>query len=177
MIEPDTVLHIRSSAHPDGRPCLLLSWHGHDWVAETTEIATTARDLAAAAATAEAEANLMSVLTPLVGRDISVEVLLDVRAKRPPRYGSKATLFVEPIVSAVTLAASVTLRRGKKEGKLSPDEARQMAQDWTEALIAAEQDANVRAVLRAIGVDEPGVEGFFGQLAVLTAARTGGNPS
>ncbi|HEX4813353.1 MAG TPA: hypothetical protein VFV66_11435, partial [Nonomuraea sp.] len=105
-------------------------------------------DLMAAAAAAETDVAVIKVFQSKLRLDLNTigRLVLDIRAARAHRTG-KSALRISAIAGARTGKPLVQIARGSMKGELDPDEARQMAQHWTEAAMAAQIDARLRYAL------------------------------
>ncbi|WP_411090813.1 hypothetical protein [Streptomyces sp. 049-1] len=143
-------VQIRSTADPQtGAAACLLDWGPAVQALLTPDVVlTTARDLMAAAAHAEADIALITLLRTKPAMDWhAIGVMLrEIRAQRPAPTG-KTALRIEAVAGARTGRALVHIGRGSMKGELDPAEARQMAQHWTEAAVAAQIDVRLRYVL------------------------------
>lgn len=173
MTQPqaDEVAYIRSTIDPDTRKAACLLKWGHDTeVLLTPEVTlTTARDLMAAAAHAEADVAFLAYCREQIKVDLRTAGLMlrDIRARRPAP-GGKTALRIQAVAGARTGKALVHIGRGSMKGELSPDEAREMAGHWTEAAMAAQIDVRLRYVLADYPSLTPGdVEQIFAKLQGL----------
>ncbi|MFF9097586.1 hypothetical protein ACF1AX_31245 [Streptomyces sp. NPDC014802] len=147
--QPDTVCSIRSTTDPkDGTAACLMEWGPIEALVKPSAVLTTARDLAAAAAFAETDVALLSVLRDELQLDDSTLgfMMRDIRARRPIPP-APSVLRVHAVAGANTGLPYVHISRGSMKGELSPDEAREMAVQWTEAAVAAQIDVRLRYVL------------------------------
>ncbi|MFB7596912.1 hypothetical protein [Streptomyces sp. NPDC056160] len=143
------VCSIRSTTNPDdGTAACHMRWGTVQALLSPQAVLATARDLTAAAAFAETDIALLSVLRGELHLDDATagHLLLDVRARRPmpPTPGA---LRVHAVAGANTRLPYVHISRGSMKGQLSPDEAREMALHWTEAAVAAQIDVRLRYAL------------------------------
>ncbi|MFF8980202.1 hypothetical protein ACF08A_25745 [Streptomyces cellulosae] len=142
-------LFIRSTTDPaDGTAACLLNWGPVEALLTPTRTLATARDLMAAAAHAESDVAFLAMCREQLRLDEQTagRMLLDVRARRPvPPV--PAGLRIHAVAGYNTRRAHVHISRGSQQGALTPDEARQMAQHWTEAAVAAQIDVRLRYVL------------------------------
>lgn len=147
MTEDDGNLWIKSG-HQAGRAVCELQYGDTHVVLSPETTLITARDLHAAAARAEDDIALIKVLTDRVKLDLRGVglVLGDVRTRRPMLTG-KPALRIEAVAGHATGQPYVHIARGSMAAALSPDQAREMAQHWTEAAVAAQHDARLRYVL------------------------------
>lgn len=140
---------IRSTIDPDTRKAAcLLEWGTIQALLQLDVVLTTARDLMAAAAHAEADVAFLAWCRQTLKVDIRTagHMVLDIRAGRPAPAG-KTALRIEALAGIRTGLPLVHVSRGSQKGELSPDEARQMAQQWTEAAVAAQIDVRLRYAL------------------------------
>jgi hypothetical protein len=150
---PDTIW-IRSTIDPSTRKAAcLFSWGPTAQALLTPEVTlTTARDLMAAAASAETDiALIQSLREDIHAEDDIVGALLAAVRGRRPMTTARVALRISAVAGAKTGKPYVHIARGSMKGELSPDEARQMAAHWTEAAMAAQIDARLRYVLDDIG--------------------------
>lgn len=142
------VCHIRSTIADDGTAACLLVWGPVQALLAPPMVLATARDLAAAAAAAELDISLVQAFREDLRADDQMlgELLTMVRNRRPIP-ASRVALRIEAVAGARTGQPYVHIGRGSMKGALSPDEARQMAQHWTEAAVAAQIDVRLRYAL------------------------------
>lgn len=144
----DTV-YIRSTADPeDGSAACLLNWGPITALLTPAKTLATARDLTAAAAHAEADIAFLEMCREhlRLGEQTAGQMLLELRTRRPLPPKASA-LRIHAVAGYNTRRPYVHISRGSMQGQLDPDEARQMAQHWTEAAVAAQIDARLRYVL------------------------------
>ncbi|WP_329597778.1 hypothetical protein OIE43_18900 [Streptomyces pseudovenezuelae] len=152
MNEPladEDVAYIRSTIDPATRKAACLLKWGRGEALLTPEVTlTTARDLTAAAAHAEADVAFLAYCREDLKVDLRTAgfMLRDIRARRPTPTG-KTALRIEALAGARTGNALVHIGRGSMKVELTPDEAREMAGHWTEAAVAAQIDVRLRYVL------------------------------
>lgn len=144
------ICYIRSTTDPrDGTAACLLDWGptAQALLAPETVLATSL-DLMAAAAAAETDIAVIKVFRTKLQLDLNTigRMVLDIRAARGHRAG-KTALRISAVAGAKTGRPYVHIARGSMKGELSPDEARAMAQHWTEAAIAAQIDVRLRYAL------------------------------
>lgn len=142
------VCQIRSTLDRDGTAACLLEWGPVRALMTPEVVHNTARDLAAAAASAEIDVALVKAFRDDLGADGQMlgEILTLVRNRRGLRPG-RVGLRIEAVAGARTGRPYVHIGRGSMRGELSPDEARQMAHLWTEAAAAAQIDERLRRAL------------------------------
>lgn len=142
------VCYIRSTIDDDGKAACLLEWGPVQALLTPPVVLNTARDLMAAAANAETDIALIRVFRSGLKLDMTTigHMVRDVRAERPAPAG-KSALRIEAVAGAKTGLPYVHIGRGSMKGALSPDEAREMAQHWTEAAAAAQIDVRLRYAL------------------------------
>lgn len=161
---------IRSTLDPDTRKAAcLLEWGPITALLTPQAVLDTARDLAAAAAHAETDIALLRFLREELRADDQTagHLLLAVRKARPlpPR---PAALRIETVAGAKTGRPYVHIARGSMLGRLDPDEARQMAQHWTEAAVAAQIDVRLRYALGEFDhLTEPQIDALFAKLQAV----------
>ena len=139
---------IRSTLDDDGKAACLLEW-GPLQALLTPEITlTTARDLMAAAISAETDIALIEALRGSLdlGDDILGVMIEAVRTRRPAPAG-KAALRISAVAGAKPGKPYVNIARGSMSGQLTPDEARGMAMHWTQTATAAVIDVRLRYAL------------------------------
>ncbi|MEU4173260.1 hypothetical protein AB0F46_41280 [Streptomyces sp. NPDC026665] len=143
------VCQIRSTTDSDGAAACLLDWGPVRALLAPPVVLATARDLAAAAAAAELDVAMVQALQEDLGADDQMLGLLVtmVRSRRPLPT-TRAALRIEPIAGARTGQPYVHIGRGSMKGELSPDEAREMANVWTQVAVAAHIDVRLRHALR-----------------------------
>ncbi|MFG2515985.1 hypothetical protein [Streptomyces sp. NPDC048584] len=144
----DTVF-IRSTVDSrDGTAACLLTWGPVEALLTPGKVLATARDLMAAAAHAEADIALLGWCTDTlrVDEQTAGRMILDIRGRRPAPP-APAALRIQAVAGHNTRRPYVHIYRGSQRGELSPDEARQMAQHWTEAAVAAQIDVRLRYAL------------------------------
>jgi hypothetical protein len=168
---------LNSSADPEtGAPvCVVECTTGGKTIARIIEPETamnTARELCAAAASAEVDIAMMKVLRSLDAPDHVIGGLLrDIRQARPMPEG-KVALRIAAVAGYHTMQPYVRIGLGSLNAELTPDGARQMAQHWTEAAAAAQIDARLRYVLGGIeALNGDDIEDVFYQVR-----RAGGDP-
>ncbi|UAX56789.1 hypothetical protein K5X85_29110 [Streptomyces sp. A144] len=151
------------STHDQGKPACLVTWGTVRSIAAPAAVLGTARDLMAAAAGAETDVALIAGLREdLKLQDGGVGAVLEaVRARRTPPP-TPSFLRVHTVAAARTNRPLVHIGRGSMKGALTPDEARAMAQQWTEAAVSAQMDVRIRYALGEWGALDPDdVDRFF----------------
>ncbi|HEY8985421.1 MAG TPA: hypothetical protein VIU15_38355 [Streptomyces sp.] len=143
--------YIRSTVNPDdGKAACLLSWGTITALLTPDTVFTTARDLTAAADHAETDTAFVTYCrTSLKVDDRTAGFMLrDIRALRPAPAGRPA-LRIQALagIRTGTPKALVHIARGSMQSELDPDDARTMAQHWTQAALAAQIDVRLRYVL------------------------------
>jgi len=144
----DTVF-IRSTIDTrDGTAACLLTWGPIEALLTPAKTLATARDLMAAAAHAEADIAVLGWCTETlrVDEQTAGQMILDIRGRRPAPPAATA-LRIHAVAGYNTRRPYVHISRGSQKGELTPDEARQMAQHWTEAAAAAQIDVRLRYAL------------------------------
>jgi hypothetical protein len=143
-------IRIRSTIDPRTRTAAcLVDWGPAVQTLITPDVAlTTARDLMAAAAAAETDIALIDSFRTTLQLDINTigSMVADVRTRRPAPKG-KTALRISAVAGAHTGKPYVHVARGSMKGELTPDEARQMAQHWTQTATAAQIDVRLRYAL------------------------------
>lgn len=148
MADADTVT-IRSTTDPaDGTAACLLTWGPVEALLTPATTLATARDLMAAAAHAEADIAVLGWCTETLRTDEQTagQILLDIRGRRPAPL-KPAALRIQAVAGYNTRQPYVHISRGSRKAPLSPDEARQMAVQWTQAATAAQIDVRLRYAL------------------------------
>lgn len=143
------ICHISSAFDPaDRTAACLMEWGPLQTLLKPDVVLTTARDLMAAAAHAEADIALIKVFRGNVKADMDTVgfLLRDIRAQRPSHPG-KAALRIEAVAGVKTVQPYVNIGRGSMKRQMDPDNAREMALHWTEAAIAAQIDVRLRYAL------------------------------
>jgi hypothetical protein len=162
----DTVF-IRSTIDPEDRTAAcLLTWGPIEALLTPTKTLATARDLMAAAAHAESDIAFLQMCREQLrlDDDTAGQMLLDIRGRRPSPP-TPAALRIAAVAGYNTRRPYVHISRGSQTGQLTPDDAREMAQHWTEAAIAAQIDVRLRYVLSDLPQLTPAdVEDVFTQL-------------
>ncbi|MGW1035031.1 hypothetical protein ACWD4Z_22945 [Streptomyces antibioticus] len=143
---------IRSATHPDtGQAACLFDWGGGQALLTPETVLATARDLAAAAAAAETDVAFLRFLRQDLDIDddrIRAHMLRHLRERRTATaQGSPGALRIAAVAGAKTGRPSIHIARGSMKGELTPDEARAMAGQWTEAAVAAQIDVRLRYTL------------------------------
>lgn len=143
-------IRIRSTLDPRTRtPACLLDWGQAVQALLTPEtVLTTAHDLMAAATAAETDVAFLQWCRDTLKVDTLTagHMLIDIRAARPAATG-KPALRIQAVAGANTGLPLVHISRGSMKAELNPDEARQMAIDWTQVATAADIDARLRYAL------------------------------
>lgn len=139
---------IRSTLDDQGRAACLLQWGPLQALLTIDQTRATARDLMAAATSAETDIALIDALREDLGLDDHAlgAVLGAVRARRPTPRETPA-LRIAAVAGAKTGKPFVQIGRGSMSGQLTPDEARTMALHWIEAATAAAIDVRLRYAL------------------------------
>lgn len=172
MTNPDDAhtCYIRSTTDPtDGTAACLITWGPVETLLTPEVTLNTARDLMAAAAAAETDIALIGWFREELKADLITtgQMVLDIRKRRPQPEG-KTALRITAVAGARTGKPLLHIARGSMKGELSPDEARAMAQHWTEAAVAAQIDARLRYALGEWDHLTPAdTEQLFGILAGL----------
>jgi hypothetical protein len=177
MSDDEQVCWIESAADPTtGKPLCLISWGNLTRVEISIEqTLATARELTAAAVAAETDKALVEEFTSKtgVGMDLQLAglVLTKVRERRTTMMqntGVRPWLRIQAVYGARTKLPLVHFSRGSMSGELTPDEARQMGQHWTETAIGATLDARTRYVLAGeYGFDHVKIDEFFHHMIEL----------
>lgn len=144
----DDTVYVQSTLDDDGKATVLMQW-GKIRAALSPEVTlTTARDLMAAAANAEADIALIRTCREVLRlTDGQMALLLrDVRSRRPAPVG-RAALRIEAVAGANTGLPYVHIGRGPMKRAMDPDTARTMAIHWTQTAVAAQIDVRLRYAL------------------------------
>ena len=159
--EGQHVAYIRSTIADGGKAACLLEWGPVRVLLTPPVVLATARDLMAAAVSPETDFALAKAFREefRANDEMLAVVLSEVRGRRPAP-SDKVALRIEAVAGAKTGLASVHIGRGSMKGELSPDKAREMALQWTEAAVAAQIDVRLRYAL-----------GEWGHLSVADAER------
>jgi hypothetical protein len=157
------IIHIRSTVDDAGKAACLLEWGPIQKLLMPAQVASTSRDLMAAAISAETDIALIQTMREelkLPDRELAA-FLGAVRARRSLAPG-EPVLRIAAVAGAKTGKPLVHVSRGSMRGELSPDEARTMAINWVEAATAAAIDVRLRYALGEWGRLTPGeVEKLF----------------
>ncbi|GGZ80326.1 hypothetical protein ACFOOM_07655 [Streptomyces echinoruber] len=140
---------IRSTVDDRGNAACLLQWGPVQALLHPDTVLVTARDLTTAAAYAETDVALLAALREDIGLNgdhALAHFFQTIRARRPVPTGQPA-LRIHSVAGARTGRPLVHIARGSMKGELTPDEAREMAQHWTEAATAAQIDVRLRYAL------------------------------
>lgn len=168
-IENDSIW-IESTRGPDDEPACLITFGPLQWYAPVEDVRETAIDLVTCAAYAEMMMTLVTRAELPAG--VVSAFATDLLSGRDKRFfGAKTTMTLLPAGSSKRREALVLLKRGSKDGALSPDEARAMALRWLAVAEATESDQLVSEALRATGMDDAGQEKVFGYLRVLRSGE------
>jgi hypothetical protein len=165
-----SIATIRSSVDPaTGKAACLFRWDTVEALLQPDVVVNTARDLMAAAAGAEADVALVrSLREDIRAEDDIVGAMLAAVRRRRGVPAARVALRIAAVAGAKTGKPYVHIGRGSMEGQLTPDEAREMAQHWTQAAVAAEIDSRLRYVLGELEQLAPGdVEEIFAKLQSL----------
>jgi hypothetical protein len=142
-------IQIRSTADPATKaPACLMVWGPLQTLLPTAVAFTTARDLMAAAAHAEADIAVIESFRETLRLDLQTigRMVQDIRRRRAAPTG-KTALRIEAVAGLHTGMPLVHVGRGSMKGELTPDEAREIALHWTQTAAAAEIDARLRYAL------------------------------
>jgi hypothetical protein len=144
----DQVCSIRSTLDGHGNAACLMQWGPIEALLDPATVVATARDLMAAAISAETDIALVGAFREDLGADDQMlgVVLTKVRSRRPMPH-AKVALRIDAVAGARTGLPLVHIARGSMKGELSPDEARAMAVHWIEAATAAQIDVRIRYAL------------------------------
>lgn len=144
----DYTVYVASTLDDTGKAAVLMTW-GRIQAVLTPEVTlTTARDLMAAAAAAEADIALIRTCREVLElNDTQLGMFMrDVRTRRPHHPG-KAALRIEAVAGARTGMPLVHIGRGSMKREMDPDTAREMATHWISAAVAAQNDVRLRYAL------------------------------
>jgi hypothetical protein len=144
----DYTVYVASTLDDAGKAAVLMKWGVLEAVLTPEVTLTTARDLMAAAAAAEADIALihtgrevLQLTDPMLAR-----LMADVRSRRPKPVG-KTALRIESVAGMKTGQPYVNIGRGSMKRQMDPDTAREMANHWTQAAIASQIDVRLRYAL------------------------------
>jgi hypothetical protein len=131
-----------------GKGLCLLEWGPVRKLIAPEVVLDTARDLQAAASSAENDIALLRVLRDELDLDTQTVFVMiaQVRAARPMPPGTPV-LRIEAVAGERTELPYVHIGRGSMKASLSPDAAREMALHWTATAVASQVDARLRYVL------------------------------
>lgn len=148
MTTDDRVCSIRSTLDEHGKAACLIQWGPVEALLDPATVTATARDLMAAASSAETDIALVGAFREDLGADDQMlgVVLTKVRGRRP-MSPTPVALRIEAVAGHRTGLPLVHIARGSMKGELSPDEARAMAVHWIEAAAAAQIDVRIRYAL------------------------------
>lgn len=147
-IDSDYTIYVSSTLDDTGKAAVLMTW-GRIQAVLTPEVTlTTARDLMAAAAAAEADIALIRTCREVLELTDNMlgHLLQDVRSRRPRPEG-KTALRIEAVAGMKTGLPYVNIGRGSMKRQMDPDTAREMASHWIEAAVAAQIDVRLRYAL------------------------------
>jgi hypothetical protein len=136
-------------------PACRLEWFGREWFAGLDDVRQTAEDLFSCAAYADLIGELMRI--GLDSPSITGLMQSVIKDRRPAYFGTPTTAFLLPGGSSQRKMGTVLLGRrnlfhkGKADGWLTPDEAREMGRHWLEAAEGSVQDTLFDQVLRRAG--------------------------
>lgn len=165
-----SIAYIRSTIDPEtGKAACLLKWGPVEALLQPEVVLNTARDLMAAAAGSETDiALIQSLREDIHAQDDVVGGMLTAVRRRRAVPAAKVALRIAAVAGAKTGKPYVHIARGSMRGELDPDEAREMAQHWTEAAVAAQIDVRLRYVLADMDqLTADDVDGIFGKLQSL----------
>jgi hypothetical protein len=146
--DAEHTVYVQSTLDDNGKAAVLMQW-GPIQALLTPEITlTTARDLMAAAASAEADIALIRTCREVLQLTDSMlgHLLQDVRARRPQPRG-KTALRIEAVAGMKTGQPYVNIGRGSMKAQMDPDTAREMASHWIQTAVAAQIDVRLRYAL------------------------------
>lgn len=141
--------YISSAADPaTGKAACLLAWGPVHALLQPDVVLATARDLMAAAVGAETDIPLVqSLREDIDAEDDVIGGMLAAVRRRRASPSARVALRIHAVAGAKTGKPYVHIARGSMKGELTPDEAREMAQHWIEAAVAAQIDARLRYAL------------------------------
>lgn len=139
---------IESTLDDSGNAACLLRWGRIRALLTPSEVLATARDLMAAAISAETDIALIAAFREEFRADDQIvgTVLTEIRGRRPAPPGP-AALRIHAVAGARTGKPLVHIGRGSMRGELTPDEAREMAVHWIQTATAAQIDVRLRYAL------------------------------
>jgi len=146
--DTDYVVYVSSILDDHGKAAVLMQWGTLKTVLTPEVTLNTARDLMAAAATAEADIALIHTSREVLQLDDRMlgRLLQDVRSRRPVPQG-KTALRIEAVAGFKTGQPYVNIGRGSMKRQMDPDTAREMASHWVQAAVAAQIDVRLRYAL------------------------------
>lgn len=148
MTTTDDTAYISSAADATGKAACLLAWGPVRTLLQPDVALATARDLMAAAISAETDiALIQSLREDIKADDDIVGGMLAAVRRRRAAPAAKVALRIHAVAGAKTGKPYVHIARGSMKGQLAPDEAREMAQHWIECAVAAQIDARLRYAL------------------------------
>ncbi|MGW6210976.1 hypothetical protein [Streptomyces sp. NPDC055109] len=145
----ERALWIRSITDPaTNAPACVMNWGSIEAVLPIAVVYTTARDLLAAAAHAEADIALIESFRETLRLDLQTigHLIKDIRARRPVSPG-KPALRINAVAGLHTGDPLVHIARGSMKAELSTEQAREIALHWTQTAVAAEVDTRLRYAL------------------------------
>lgn len=144
----DYTVYVRSTIDDNGKAAVLMQWGTIQAVLTPEVTLTTARDLMAAAAAAEADVALIRTSREVLQLTDSMlgHLLQDVRSRRPTPHG-KTALRIEAVAGMKTGLPYVNIGRGSMKRQMDPDTAREMASHWIQTAVAAQIDVRLRYAL------------------------------
>lgn len=146
--DTDYTVYVKSTLDDDGKAAVLMQWGTIQTVLTPEVTLTTARDLMAAAAAAEADIALIRTGREVLQLTDSMlgHLLRDVRSRRPSPQG-KTALRIEAVAGMKTGLPYVNIGRGSMRRQMEPDTAREMASHWVQTAVAAQIDVRLRYAL------------------------------
>lgn len=146
--DTDYTIYVSSTLDDNGKAAVLMQWGTLQTLLTPEVTLTTARDLMAAAAAAEADIALIRTGREVLHLTDAMlgHLLQDVRARRPRPQG-KTALRIEAVAGMKTGLPYVNIGRGSMKRQMDPDTAREMASHWVQTAVAAQIDVRLRYAL------------------------------
>jgi hypothetical protein len=177
VTDPNDIIHIASGADPEtGKAACFLEWQHIRKILDPDVILNTARELAGAAAAAEADAGVLRFLREEISApDAAVAAVLGkIREARQMPEG-RVALRIEAAAGHSSMRPHVRIGLGSINAAIAPADARAMAQQWNELAISAHLDARLRYVLGSIDKIEHGdIEDIFRRVRAVGGDQTTG---
>jgi hypothetical protein len=155
---PGIDLWMESTRSLNGKdPHCLMRWNGHEKYVLVADVRRTAEDLITCAAYADMISELMRKDFESHLITAMIQATMRDGGKRDHSFGGYSTMFLLPGGSSAKQQGMVLIGRrdqfhkGKTDGVLLPDDARDMAWNWMAAAEASEADTLFSAVLERAG--------------------------